>query len=83
MRNWHGFRREYEITCSLQDLDGVIRVLGLEPYENSLVMIIEDVGAMDLNTLMAEDELDFETRLEIAVKAAEVLARLPPCRVIP
>ena len=76
------FRREYEITCSLQDLDGVIRVLGLEPYENSLVMIIEDVGAMDLNTLMAEDELDFETRLEIAVKAAEVLARLHRAGVI-
>ncbi len=76
------FQREYEIARSLREADGMVRVLGLESFQNSLVMIFEDVGAVDLSTFLAENNPDFETRLTIAIQAAAVLGSLHRAGVI-
>ncbi|NER95151.1 MAG: AAA family ATPase, partial [Symploca sp. SIO1B1] len=45
------YKQEYEVTCSL-NTDGVIKAYGLERYENSLVMLLEDFGGESLKRLM-------------------------------
>ncbi|NET56222.1 MAG: AAA family ATPase [Symploca sp. SIO2E6] len=46
------YKLEYEVTRSL-NTDGVINVYGLQRYENSLVMLLEDFGGESLKGLMA------------------------------
>ena len=44
------YRQEYDITRSLNQ-EGVIKAYGLEPYQNTLVMYLEDFGGKSLATL--------------------------------
>jgi serine/threonine protein kinase len=37
------FKREYEITRSLQRVNNVIRVYGIEPWQNSFMIVLEDI----------------------------------------
>jgi len=46
------YRQEYEITHDL-DLAGVINAYGIEKYQNTLVIILEDFGGESLKQLMA------------------------------
>jgi predicted ATPase/serine phosphatase RsbU (regulator of sigma subunit) len=43
------YRQEYEITTSL-NLDGVVKTYGIEKYQNTLVIILEDFGGESLKT---------------------------------
>ena len=47
------YRQEYEITRSL-NLEGVVRVYGIETYHNTLVMFLEDFGGESLKYWLAE-----------------------------
>jgi predicted ATPase/class 3 adenylate cyclase/tRNA A-37 threonylcarbamoyl transferase component Bud32 len=69
------FRREYELTRNL-NLDGVIRVYGLEPYQNSLIMILEDFGGESLTRLLQFRSLELREFLEIAIQITDVLGAL-------
>jgi serine/threonine protein kinase len=46
------YRQEYEITHDL-DLAGVIKVYGIEKYQNTLVIIFQDFGGESLKQFMA------------------------------
>ena len=60
------FKREYEITRKL-DVDGVIKVYALEPYKNTLLMIVEDFGGESLQRLLKSRSLTFAELLVIAL----------------
>ena len=45
------YRQEYAITRSL-DFDGVVRTYGLEAYQNTLIMLLEDFGGESLSIRM-------------------------------
>ena len=50
------YKQEYQITHNL-NLDGVIKAYGLEPYQRTLVIILEDFGASSLKELMNDSRL--------------------------
>ncbi len=82
-----GYQQEYEITRQL-NLDGVIKVYGLETYQRSLVIILEDVGALSLSQLLDEQRekgeaaIPIQKFLNIAIKMTEILGEIHDSNVI-
>ncbi len=66
------YRREFELVNSL-DIDGVIRVYGLEKYENALIIIQEDFGAYSLDVLQIKKSVNLKTFLTIAIRIVDIL----------
>ncbi|MBF0103338.1 MAG: protein kinase, partial [Desulfobacterales bacterium] len=63
------FRQEYEITQQLHDLNGVIQVYALEPYNQSLMIVMEDCGARTLTGM----RLSVIECLRISIRITEIL----------
>ena len=76
-----GFRREYDITRSLQ-IEGMICVYGLEKHLNTFAMLLEDVGAASLDLLIPKGKFSIEERLIVAVEIATILGRIHAVNVI-
>ena len=84
------YKQEYEITRNL-NLDGVIKAYDLEPYDNSLAIILEDFGASSLKQLMSESNFFIQIKenkkhlsefLNLAIKMAETLGQIHGANVI-
>jgi len=69
------YKQEYEITKNL-DLDGVIKVYGLEKYQNSLVMILEDFGGESLKFIINKRKLTLTEFLFLAISITKVLGEI-------
>ncbi|MCB0213673.1 MAG: serine/threonine-protein kinase PknK, partial [Anaerolineae bacterium] len=69
------FRLEYDIINTL-DTAGVVRLYGLEHYRNGLVMIMEDLAAESLSSLIRSGPLALPQFLEAAIKIADILAQI-------
>lgn len=69
------FRLEYELTRNLE-LQGVIRTYGLEKYQHSLVMVLEDFGGESLNRLLNHHQLNLKEFLNIAIQVTEILGNI-------
>ena len=75
------YQHEYEILHNL-DLEGVIKVYGLETYERRLVLISEDFGGNSLAQLIAESSqvqgmvMPIEKILKIIIQITEILSRI-------
>ncbi|SKB13861.1 putative Mitogen-activated protein kinase kinase [Planktothrix sp. PCC 11201] len=69
------YRTEYQITQSL-NLSGCIKAYHLQPYQNTLVMFIEDFGGESLKVLMKQKPLSLEEFLRIAIATTESLAQI-------
>ncbi len=69
------YRQEYEITNSL-NLDGVIKTYGLEKYQNTLVIVLEDFGGDSLKQLIVERCLTMSEFLPRAIQIAESLGHI-------
>ncbi len=67
------FRREYEMARSLEDVDGVIPVYGLETHKNTLVMVLEDFGGKSLTRLLPDRILALPEFLRLAIRITEIL----------
>ncbi|MBD2680201.1 MULTISPECIES: AAA family ATPase [Nostoc] len=67
------YKQEYEITSSI-NADGIIKAYGLERYQNSLVMFLEDFGGSSLKILISQRQFALEEFLTIALKITESLA---------
>ncbi|MCP4752891.1 MAG: serine/threonine-protein kinase PknK, partial [Proteobacteria bacterium] len=70
-----GFRREYETTRSF-DLEGIVRVIGLEKYRNTLVMVLEDFAGQSLADLIPKMSYDLAEFLQLSVHLAEILGQI-------
>jgi len=75
------FKREYRITGSLNS-EGVIRVYGLEKFNNSLVMVLEDFGGESLDRIIVRDPLTFTDFLPLSIRLADILGQVHQLRII-
>jgi predicted ATPase/signal transduction histidine kinase/tRNA A-37 threonylcarbamoyl transferase component Bud32 len=75
------YKQEYEITRNL-NLDGVVKAYSLEPYQRTLVIILEDFGASSLKELINRQRLTLKEFLHIAIQTAESLGNIHSSNVI-
>ncbi|MFH1530852.1 MAG: protein kinase [Pseudomonadota bacterium] len=66
---------EYEVTRGLE-IDGVVRVLALERFRNSLALITEDFGGESLRELLDGGRPDLAETLAIGARTSVVLDQL-------
>jgi predicted ATPase/signal transduction histidine kinase/FixJ family two-component response regulator len=74
------YRQEYQITKSL-NLEGVIKTYGIEKYQNTLVMILEDFGGESLKASQ-EGQREISVFLSLASKIAFVIGQIHAANVI-
>jgi len=80
------YKQEYEITRNL-NLDGIVKAYNLEPYQRSLVIILEDFGASSLkqwidDRVEATYALPLPQFLKIAIQISDVLGKIHAANVI-
>ena len=79
------YRQEYEITRSLNldgVVDGVIKVYDIQPYQNTLVMFLEDFGGESLKRWLGWRSLSLNDVLTIAIQLTEILRQVHQQQVI-
>jgi predicted ATPase/signal transduction histidine kinase len=74
-------RYEYEITQKI-NLSGVMRSYGLEPYNNSLALILEDFGGQSLKEFINQKRLDIPTILSISIQLVDTIGKLHKQQII-
>ena len=75
------FKLEYDITCNL-NLEGVIKTYGLEKYQYSLLMVLEDFGGESLTRLFKNRKLHLEEFLILAIRITEILGKIHTANII-
>lgn len=75
------YKQEYDIVRSLTS-EWVIRAYGLERYQNSLIMFLEDFGGKSLKELISDRLVSVEEALAIALKITAGLADIHAAHVI-
>jgi predicted ATPase/signal transduction histidine kinase/tRNA A-37 threonylcarbamoyl transferase component Bud32 len=75
------FKLEYDITRNL-NLEGVITTYGLEKYQYSLLMVLEDFGGESLTRLFKNRKLHLEECLIVAVRITEILGEIHAANII-
>jgi diguanylate cyclase (GGDEF)-like protein len=73
------FRREYELAAKLKG-EGTVRVYALEKVNNSLAIVMEDLGGESLASSLKKTDLG--ERFKIASQIADALARIHAKNVI-
>lgn len=80
-RELNRYRQEYKIIRSL-NFDGAIAAYGLEPYGRTLIIILEDFGAVSLKKWIEEQPLTLEEFLPIAIEIVDHLGKIHAAKVI-
>ena len=81
------YKQEYEITRNL-NIDGVIKAYELKPYQRTLVIILEDIGALSLKQLFINTTiqpgyiLSIAGFLKLAIKTTEILGEIHAANII-
>ncbi|MEH2028369.1 MAG: AAA family ATPase [Nostoc sp.] len=69
------FQHEYEIAKSL-DLPGVIKVYRLENYQNSITLVFEDIGGINLKQFINNNKLNIINCLHLAIQLVDIVIDL-------
>ena len=75
------YRTEYKTTQSL-NLSGCIKAYDLQPYQNTLVMFVEDFGGESLKIWMQQQKFSIEEFLIIAIATTESLQQIHSANII-
>jgi serine/threonine protein kinase len=75
-------RHEYQVLQELIDVEGVIRPLGLENYQNRLALVLEYFSGISLQRFINEQQLSLKNFLFIAIQLASVLANIHDKQII-
>lgn len=75
------YKQEYELTRSLNQ-DGIVKAYGLEKYQNTLVMFVEDFGGESLKLLRRSHQFSLEEFLSIAIKISTSLGQIHAANII-
>ncbi|MEG3853908.1 AAA family ATPase [Microcoleus sp. Z1_C4] len=75
------YRTEYKITQSL-NLSGCIKAYDLQPYQNTLVMFVEDFGGESLKIWMQQQKFSIAEFLRIAIATTESLQQIHSAHII-
>ncbi|HEY9709114.1 MAG TPA: hypothetical protein V6D48_13005, partial [Oculatellaceae cyanobacterium] len=65
-------KHEYLITENLE-LEGIVKPLSLENYQDSLALVLEDFGGISLKKLLEKEPIDLITFLKYAIQITETL----------
>ncbi|MDJ0659783.1 MAG: AAA family ATPase [Crocosphaera sp.] len=66
------FKQEHKILSQLNS-SRIIKTYGIDKYQNTLVIILEDFGGISLDALLKKCSLDIESFLNFAIKIVEGL----------
>ncbi len=69
------YKQEYELTNTLNK-EGVVKAYGLEKYQNTLVMFVEDFGGESLKILRENHQFNLGEFLSIAIKVSTSLGQV-------
>lgn len=69
------FREEFTLTQQLSG-KGIIQALALESWENSLVMVLEDIGATSLLNIIKSQPLELPLALKLAIRIVDILMEI-------
>jgi predicted ATPase/GAF domain-containing protein/tRNA A-37 threonylcarbamoyl transferase component Bud32 len=75
------YKQEYKTICSL-NFDGAIAAYCLEPYQRTLVIILEDFGAVSLRKLSQGKPLALQEFLTLAIQIVEHLGKIHAASII-
>ena len=75
------YRREFEILNSL-DLDGVIKAYSTEDYNRSIIIVLEDFGAITLKSWLQDNTLSLYETLSMAIKIVDIVGEIHENQVI-
>ena len=75
------YRQEYNTIRSL-NFDGAIAAYGLEPYGRTLIVILEDFGAVSLKKWIEERALTLEKFLSVGIQIVENLSMIHAAKVV-
>ena len=81
-RSLRSLEKEYEMTRSLNAVDGVRKALGRQSIENQPALILEHIDGETLRDHIARKTLNLRSRLEIAVDLAHILGNIHQQHVI-
>jgi predicted ATPase/signal transduction histidine kinase/DNA-binding response OmpR family regulator/tRNA A-37 threonylcarbamoyl transferase component Bud32 len=68
-------KHEYQI-LQASEIEGIVKPLALESYQNGLALILSDFGGEPLTKLVAAKSLDLRNFLQVAIQLAFILAQL-------
>jgi len=68
--------REYEMTRSLDSVEGVRKALGQKLIDNQQVLFLEYIEGETLQDHMSRNKLDLLSKLEIAIDIARILGKI-------
>ena len=69
------YQQEYEITHDL-DVTGVIKTYGIEKYQNTLIIILEDFGGESLKQVMINRQFTITEFLAFAIQITDILGNI-------
>ncbi|MEH2148199.1 trifunctional serine/threonine-protein kinase/ATP-binding protein/sensor histidine kinase [Nostoc sp.] len=69
------FKHEYEIS-KLLDLPGVIKVYRVENYQNSIALVLEDIGGQNLKQFINNNKINIIDCLKLAIKITDIIIDL-------
>jgi len=74
-------RHEYQILQSLE-IQGIVKALSLENYQNGLALIMPDFEGETLKSFITDKTFELSSFLHIAIQLASTLAQLHQCNII-
>jgi serine/threonine protein kinase len=74
-------KQEYLIAENLE-IEGIVKPLSLETYQNRLALVLEDFGGISLKQLLDREPLDLTTFLNYAIQLTEALGHLHAHQII-
>lgn len=69
------YRQEYQLIHRL-NLPGVVKVHALEPYQHSLILVLEDFGGQALQHWIRSKHFQLDEALQLAIHITDCLAQL-------
>ncbi len=75
------YKQEYQLTQSL-NLEGIITAYDLQPYQNTLVIVLEDFGGESLKKLAINRVWSLTEMLSVLIKIADSLGQLHSAHII-
>ena len=75
-RDFRSLEREYEMTRSLDSVEGVRKTLGKKQIEDQQVLIMEYIDGETLRDHISRNKLDIRSILKIAIDLARILGKI-------
>ena len=75
-RSLRSLKKEYEMSRSLDAVEGVRKVLGQQSIENQKALILEYIDGETLRDYIRRKTLNLLEKLEIAIDLARILGRI-------